>query len=219
MSTCPSSTTVESQLKFQSTLCPFSLKTSVAKVQSPRSILYSTRSASAPSTLPENSTNPDNFVPNEGPVKLIPIATRGISSAASPSHSVAPNAKSRAHAASTRPNPHLLFHRSETDGSEASGSPDWRLDSDELRNMSLISWGVKSSSAWSIAATIPETTGVAMLVPLFDSYSLSARGCSGCPGKLVPNAAVAEMMLLPKAVMSGFSSSQSSSSPSSKRGP
>ena len=169
MSTCPSSTAVESQLKYQSTLSPAWLMTSVPNVQSPRSILYSIRSASVPSTMPENSTSPTNFVPNEGPVKLIPMSTIMVSSMTSPPHSDAPNAKSSAHEASTRPKPHLLFHRSETDGSEACAAPGWCLGSDELRKISLISNGVRSSSAWSIAATIPETTGVAMLVPLFDS--------------------------------------------------
>ena len=66
---------------------------------------------------------------------------------------------------------------------------------------------------------MPETSGVAMLVPSLESYPLSASGRSGCPGSDGPVAAVADMMPDPYEVKSGLSSSHSSSSPSSSRGP
>ena len=72
--------------------------------------------------------------------------------------------RSRAHEASTKPKPHSSFQRSETLGSDAEP-----LCSEVLRRMSRISRGSRVSSAWRRTATMPETTGVAMLVPDFDS--------------------------------------------------
>ena len=69
-----------------------------------------------------------------------------------------------AHDASIRPKPHSSFHRSETLGSLAEPRA-----SDELRRISLISWGSREGSACNISATIPDAMGVAMLVPSFSS--------------------------------------------------
>ena len=88
--------------------------------------------------------------------------------------------------ASSNPNPHSSFQRSDTPDSE--GLP---FNSLEFRKISLISIGVKSDSACSINATTPETNGVAIEVPSLDSYELSAIGL-GEPGNEVPVAAEAE---------------------------
>ena len=102
-----------------------------------------------------------------------------------------PRTVSTAHEASINPNPHSLFHLSETPGSE--GEPFCSL---ELRRISLISIGLRLESACSISATTPETNGVAIEVPSLDSYALSASGL-GEPGNDVPVAAEAEYIPLP----------------------
>ena len=71
---------------------------------------------------------------------------------------------STAHDASIRPNPQSAFHLSDIPGSE--GLPFFSL---ELRRISLISNGFNAGSACNIRATTPETSGVAMEVPSFDS--------------------------------------------------
>ena len=115
--------------------------------------------------------------------------------------------------ASIIPYPYLVFQRD----SELSGTP--RASAD-VRNIPLTSLGVKEGSASNIIATTPEAIGVAILVPDFSSYPSFAMFASP-PGNGVENvlANVADMMFEPYDVMSGFSSSYESSSPSSSRGP
>ena len=88
-----------------------------------------------------------------------------------------------------RPKPQSEFQRSETEDSEA-----LPRCSDELRKISFTSWGESEGSACSIAATIPEAIGVAMLVPSFSSYSFEASGRPGWPGNEDPVWAVADII-------------------------
>ena len=90
--------------------------------------------------------------------------------------------------------------------------------SEELRITSITSKAVNDGAASLTSAIIPDAIGVAMLVPSFSSYPVSASG-RGAPGKDVPVAAVAEIIFEPYDAISGFSSSHSLSSPSSSRGP
>ncbi|CAI8292710.1 MAG: Uncharacterised protein [Candidatus Poseidoniaceae archaeon] len=77
--------------------------------------------------------------------------------------------------ASMIPCPKVSFHR-ETDSS--AGSP---LGSEDFWITSLTSSGVRDGSASKRSAITPEAIGVAMLVPDFESYWLSAS-VAGVPG-------------------------------------
>ena len=72
--------------------------------------------------------------------------------------------KSTAHEASMRPQPHLSFQCGSMEGSLA-----LPRRSAESCSSCLISSGSKDESASSIRATTPEASGVAMLVPSFES--------------------------------------------------
>ena len=135
-----------------------------------------------------------NHVPFSGVSKIIPSSDSFGGSTITPPppppsvngvHDL-PSTVSTAHEASREPNPQSEFHLFETLGSD--GLPFFSL---EFRSMSLISTGDRLESAWSINATTPETRGVAIEVPSFASYALSASG-RGVPGNDVPVAAEAE---------------------------
>ncbi|CAI8167398.1 MAG: Uncharacterised protein [Methanobacteriota archaeon] len=140
-----------------------------------------------------------------GGVIITPLSSNGVQFLS--------KAMSTAHEPSINPNPHLVFHLSETSDCEA-----LPLCSEEFLSMSFISSGVKDDSAWSINATTPDTSGAAIEVPSLDSYPSSAN-CLGEPGNEEPVAAEADIIPLPNAVISGFNSSHSSSSLSVSLGP
>ena len=72
----PSSTAFEFQVKDQSWVPTSRNSSSSPRAHSPLSTLYSSRSCSSPSTVPENSTVPSNSVPTAGPARVTIIRAR-----------------------------------------------------------------------------------------------------------------------------------------------